>query len=287
MGGIGRQFQNEAGQALNKQGLETGLFGLRRDNTEIDASLAKQMRELTAGMPELEQSYRSQFAKSQADQQDYMLKQQDYLLKQQAAKAKLTYQSIQLDQAQQKIDLEYKKLRATTTNKNQKLELDQWYKEQSLVISARRAAIAQQQADISQGRLDNTVAQQDKPGGGKPPSASSVSTTVQRATKAGNDIRNSLLLEYIKKQPGIAVPKDWDKEKNGEYKLSPKYQAAMARARQVASMNFNQFMHRVTAEITPHLRNLGWTREQIARRAYAIVREKVTPGPGYKPPKGV
>jgi hypothetical protein len=249
---------------------------------KIDESLMSQVRELTSGRTDYESKLREQLLGGRADEIKALQDQREY-------DASLTLKKIQIEQAQQKINLQYQEAKTKAVTTAQKAALDQWYKQQNVILSQARNDIARQRVGIAQQNADTSAAraaQAALPGGGKPPSPSTVSNTVARANKVGEQSFFTAAAKVKAGIKGINPPKGWDAKEKGDYKATDEYKAAYAKFMQVASKQyFGTFMYRVVSAIGPHLRALHYSQDQIRRAAYNIVSAHIDPPKGYRIPR--
>lgn len=121
---------------------------------------------------------------------------------------------------------------------------------------------------------------------GKPPSPSSVSSTVARANDAGTEALAIVLAKIANNFPGAKQPPTI-KDADGNEIPNPAFERAKAKygAWLKSGKSFNSAMARVVSAITPHLAPIGYSKNQIRALAYTIVSARLTPPKGYKPPK--
>jgi hypothetical protein len=281
-GAIDREAIANAAQSLNLRGTQEGIAAYQGDVGKIDSDLMSQVRELTSGRSDYESKLREQLLSGRADEIKAIQDQREY-------EATLSLKKVQIEQAQQKINLQYQEAKSKATTTAQKLAVDQWYKQQNVILSQARNDIAQQRVGIAQQNANTTAAkaaQASLPNGGKPPSASTVSNTVARANKAGEQAFFTAAAKVKARFKGINPPANWDAKTKGDYKQTDAYKQAYAQFMSVASKQyFGTFMYRVISAIGPHLRALDYSQNQIRRAAYAIVSAQIDPPKGYRIPK--
>lgn len=283
MGGIGRQWMNEAATALNDRGLQEGIAAESVDRGKINADLAGQIGELTAGRSKYESDLREQLLGSQSAQ---LKAQQD----QREFQASMALKRVQIEQAQQKINLQYQEAKLKATTSAEKLALDQWYKQQNVILDQARIGISQQNADAATTSANASATRAAN--AGKPGSASPASKRVAVATAQKNG--KAAVFEAVKaiasKTPNINQPVGWDEDKNGKYINSAAYATAKKEAQRRATLNFGSIMYRTINVIGPFLKEIGYTQNQIKRMAYNLVsptvdapRSWLQKNPGYGP----
>jgi hypothetical protein len=151
MGGVGRQWMDEAAQALNARGLQEGIAAEGVDRAKINSDLASQVGDLTASRTKYESDLREQLLGARGDEIKALQDEREY-------QAGLALKKVQIEQAQQKINLQYQEAKAKAVTTADKFKLDQWYKQQNLILSQARIGISQQQANISQQNANTSAA---------------------------------------------------------------------------------------------------------------------------------
>jgi hypothetical protein len=183
MGGVGRQWLNEAAAALNTRGVQESEATYGGEASKISSGLRQQVLELTSGRSKYEQDLREQLLGARGDQIEAISKQQE-------TDRKLAFdywkQKTYLDQKQAELKLKWETARASATTTAEKLALDKWYKENKLSIDqARTNAYVLAQGSLAATRTANAAT-----AGIKAKTA---------ATKAATDAA----------KPGAPVPKAW------------------------------------------------------------------------------
>jgi hypothetical protein len=275
MGALGNTWLNQAAQSLNARGLQEGIAAEGTDRGKINSDLMKAVSDLTAGRSDYETKLREQLLGARSDQIKAIQDQQQF-------DASLAVKKVQIEQAQQKIDNQFQISLASAQTAADRAAVYRWKAQQDSVLSAARNSIAQQNADahmISANASATRAVNATKPGGGKPPSASSVSTTVARANKAGTDAFTKEMTRLLAKQPGAHAPKGTSQK---DWALQPEFQAAKAAAAHEASIHdFGNLMYRVIESMNDHLRPLGWNAHQIKKAAYELISATIPAPPAW------
>jgi len=190
--------------------------------------------------------------------------------------AEMAIKKVQIEQAQQKIDNQFKVALANATTSADRAEVYRWKAQQDQILDTARVGIAQQNATssrISANASATRAANSTLPGGGKAPSASTVSTTVARAKVAGMDAFTKEMTRLLGKQPGAHAPKGTSQK---DWQEDPKFKAAKAAAAHEASIHdFGNLMYRVIEQMNDHLKPLGWSAKQIKKQAYELITQQV------------
>lgn len=136
MGGVGRQWLNEAAAALNTRGVQESEAAYGGEASKISSDLRQQVLELTTGRAKYETDLREQLLGARGDQIEAQQQEAE-------AKRKLAYdywkQSTYLNQKQAELDLKWREARLDASTAAQKAAVDKWYKANKLTIDQAKA----------------------------------------------------------------------------------------------------------------------------------------------------
>jgi hypothetical protein len=282
MGGIGRQWMDEAAKALADRGLQEGIINENTDRAKIRGDLADQISTLTTNRTKEESDLRTQLLSARGDQIKAIQDQQQF-------DATMAIKKVQIEQAQQKIDNQFKVALQSATTAADRAEVYRWKAQQDAILSQARNGIAQQNADAhmisanaSATRAANAADAAKK--GGTP---ATKRLAITNANKFGNQSAIDAINKIALATPNFSPPQGEDPK---TWNQSAKYASAHREATRRARLNFGTIMYRVMNSITPYLREIGYTPAQIKKTAYNLTSAKVAPtrewlqtNPGFGP----
>jgi hypothetical protein len=263
MGGIGRQWMNEAAKSLADRGLQEGIINENTDRAKIRGDLADQISTLTAGRTKEESDLRTQLLGARQDQIKAIQDQQQF-------DASLAIKKVQIEQAQQKINQQYQVALANANTSADRAAVYRWKANQDAILSAARNGIAQQNADahmISANASATRAANANDPKAAtQPQKRMAIKTAQTEGAKTAAQVIRSIALAT----PNINPPAGYD-TKNNDWTADPKYISAKKEAQRRATLNFGTVMYRTINVIGSYLKEIGYTPTQIKRMAYNIV----------------
>ena len=283
MGGIGRQWMNEQAKALAARGLQEGIANENTDRGKINADLASQVDTLTTSRQKYESDLREQLLGARGDQIKAVQDDRQW-------QAEMAIKKIQIEQAQQKINNQFKVALANATTSADRAEVYRWLAEQNNILETARVGISQQNADSS--RISANASATRAANAAKAAKSGGTAATKRQGVKDANTAANTAIEQaigkYVASMPGIATPKGQVRK---DYVQSPEYGKALAAAKALVSKNyFGDLMYQAMSAMGPFLREIGYTPDQIKRAAYLRVQAKVSPPqawlklhPGYGP----
>jgi len=283
MGGIGRQWMNEAAKSLADRGLQEGIVNENTDRAKIRGDLAEQIGTLTANRTKEESTLREQLLGARGDQIKAVADDRQW-------QAEMAIKKVQIEQAQQKIDNQFKVALANATTAADRAEVYRWKAQQDQILDTARVGISQQNADSS--RISANASATRAANASNPKAATPA--TKRQAIKDSQKLGAAAALQAIKaiaqKTPNINAPADWDEDSDGKWTATTKYASAKKEAQRRATLNFGSIMYQTINVIGPLLKEVGYTPNQIKRAAYNIIFPNVDPprswlqkNPGFGP----
>jgi hypothetical protein len=271
MGGVANEALLRSAQNLAERGLEEAQVGYNVDEADIRAKTFEALKGFSENRMKYESDYREQLLGARQGQIDAI------------NDANKILADVRSDQA--KLRQQYLIAKMNADTKMELAQVEAIYKTESnrLKGMANAALINQRNAsaNLSKVKADDLIA---NPGGSsknKPPSPSTVSNTVVRATAAGNAAVETVFDNIWKKAGGDDPPAGWDEEKDGVWESSPQLKARQKYYLAQRQKSFGTIMLRTISAISPHLKALKYTPFQIKKAAYQIVSAKVQPPPWW------
>jgi len=269
MGGIGRQWMDEQAKALAARGLQEGIANENTDRAKIRGDLADQITTLTTNRTKMESDLREQLLGARGDQIKAIQDDRQW-------QAEIAIKKVQIEQAQQKIDNQFKVALANATTSADRAEVYRWKAQQDAILSGARNGIAQQNADAhmisanaSATRAANAATAAKN--GGTP---ATKRLAITNANKFGNESAIAAINKIALATPNFSAPQGEDPK---TWTQSAKYASAHREATRRARLNFGTIMYRVIGSISPYLKEIGYTPAQIKQTAYNLTSAKVTP----------
>jgi len=265
MGGVGRQWMNEAAKALADRGLQEGIAAESGDRAKINSDLMGQIGDLTINRTKMESDLREQLLGAQSAQLKATQDEREF-------QASMALKKVQIEQAQQKINLQYQEAKIKATTTAQKFALDQWYKQQNVILEQARVGISQQNAESSRISANASATRAANAGNPKAATPATKRTAISAAQKAGSAAAFQAIKAIASKTPNINPPPGVTAK---DYALTKEYATAKREAQRRATLNFGTIMYRTINVIGPYLKEIGYTSTQIKRMAYNLVSPNV------------
>lgn len=273
-GGIANEYLQRMPDNLKRQGLASAYSTENADLAKIAQDRLTQVRELGTSRVKYESDLREELLGARGDQIKAVSDANELMAKVRSDQAKLKFQ--------------YWEARANATTKKELQAVEMIYKNSQLELKGREAdaLIAQREAGakLSTAKANDLI---NNPGGsGKPINPGTAASVIKGARDVGLERLDTIRQRIWDQTPGHNPPAGWDKDKQGSYKDSPGYAAAVAKAQRQYTASFGTANAAVIRAITQQLKGLKWTDAQIRKMAYEIVTSAFTPPKGWKTPPG-